>query len=283
MRTREAMPIHRVHIGGMELVVVSDGPLELGPAADILRPPSFDEQIVPADIGASLTLAQNALALRSLAGWIVFETGTSSVNIHAQAGHLPDRLAYAGVAPQRVTALVPTHAHLDHIGGIVNRSGQANYPAAAIYLAESELSYWLHDDRLVGKTARSALVARRNLGSHVDRIIHHDRDREILPGVHAVSTPGHTIGHSSYLISSGRHQLLVAGDLAHHVSQVMSPEIATEFDFDRDLAAVSRRRIFDYLAHSRTLALFYHFDWPGLGYVEKRGNGFRFIPLVGDV
>jgi glyoxylase-like metal-dependent hydrolase (beta-lactamase superfamily II) len=282
MQTLEVMPIHRVHIGAIELIIVSDGPLEMGAAADMLRPPSCNEPIVPAASGASLTLAQNALALRSLAGWVVFETGTSSVDIHAQAGHLPDRLASAGIAAQDVVALVPTHAHLDHIGGIVNRSGQANYPAAAIYLAESELSYWLHDDRLVGKTARSALVARRNLGPHVDRIIHHDRDREILPGIHVISTPGHTIGHSSYLISIGQHQLFVGGDLAHHVSQIEVPEIATQFDFDRDLAAASRQRILDFLAYTRILALFYHFEWPGLGYIEKRGNGFRFVPLAGD-
>jgi hypothetical protein len=68
----------------------------------------------------------------------------------------------------------------------------------------------------------------------------------------------------------------------HHVSQFESPEIATEFDFNRDLAAASRWRILDYLAHTRTLALFYHSDWPRLGYVEKRGFGFRFVPLLGD-
>jgi glyoxylase-like metal-dependent hydrolase (beta-lactamase superfamily II) len=129
---------------------------------------------------------------------------------------------------------------------------------------------------------RDRLSSRVATLAHVDRIIHHDRDREILPSVHAIATPGHTIGHSSYLISSGRHQPFVAGDLAHHVSQVESPETATQFDFDGDLAAASRRRILDFLAHTRTLALFYHFDWPGLGYVEKRGNGFRFVPLVGE-
>jgi glyoxylase-like metal-dependent hydrolase (beta-lactamase superfamily II) len=189
----------------LEAVIVSDGPLELGPASDILRPASFDAPVAPAETGASLTLAQNALAMRSPDGWVLFETGTSSVDIHARAGHLPDRLAGAEIAPNDVVALVPTHTHLDHIGGIVNRSGQENYPAAAIHLADRELSYWLHDDRLVGKTALWAFVARRNLGPLVDRIIHHDHDREILPGVHAIATPGHTIGHSSYLISSGRH------------------------------------------------------------------------------
>jgi glyoxylase-like metal-dependent hydrolase (beta-lactamase superfamily II) len=281
MQTLEAAPIHRVPIGTMEFVIVSDGPLEMGPIADMLCPPSCNDWVAPTADEPPLTLAQNALALRSPTGWVVFETGTRSVDIHAHAGKLSGRLASAGIAAQDVVALVPTHAHLDHIGGIVNQGGQANYPAAAIYLAESELSYWLHDDRLDGKTARSALVARKNLSPHVDRIICHDRDCEVLPGIHALSTPGHTIGHSSYLISSGGHQLFIAGDLAHHVSQIEMPEIATQFDFDRSLAAASRRRMLDYLASTRTLTLFYHFDWPGLGYIERRGNGFHFIRSAG--
>jgi glyoxylase-like metal-dependent hydrolase (beta-lactamase superfamily II) len=281
MPSLPAESIHRLHLGAVDLVIVSDGPLELGTVADVLCPPSPDGRAAPPATDAPLTLAQNNLALRTPAGWVVFETGTSSIDSHAHAGNLPACLAKAGVAAQDVVALLPTHAHLDHIGGIVDRSGQANYPKATIYLAEKELSYWLHDDRLEGKTARSALVARRNLATQGDRIICYDRDCEILPDIHAIATPGHTIGHSIYLISSGHNQLFVAGDLAHHVSQIEVPEIATAFDFDPDLAVVSRRRMLDFLASTRSLALFYHFDWPGLGYIERCGNGFRFISVAG--
>jgi hypothetical protein len=86
-------------------------------------------------------------------------------------------------------------------------------------------------------------------------------------------------GHANFLIVAGGEQRFVSGDLAHHESQVEQPDIATSFVVDPALAAASRRRMHDVLSSSRAIALFYHLDWPGLGHLEKRGNGFRFVPL----
>jgi glyoxylase-like metal-dependent hydrolase (beta-lactamase superfamily II) len=260
------------------MIVASDGPLDVGVALDVLRP--SPGSVLPARVlvRERLILAQNVLVMRSGAGWTIFETGAGPAESHTRAGHLAT-LASAGVDQRDVVDVVPSHAHPDHIGGIVNRQGQLNHPAATIHLAEAEVAYWLDDARLSDSGARSALVARRSLGPHRDRITDVRDGAEIVPGVHAVATPGHTTGHRSFLIAAGRQSLFVSGDLAHHESQVEQPGIGTSFDLDPALAAASRRRMLDFLSSTQTMALFYHFRWPGLGHVEKRGDGFRFVPL----
>lgn len=267
---------YRRRLGEFELEVVPDGPLRLGPASDV-----FD-----GDLGRwtselaskEMVLPQNALALRTGTGWVVFETGVNSVEEHVEAGRLPMGLTAAGIAAADVRALVPSHAHLDHVGGIMNREGERNFPNAMIHLSEAELEFWLDDERLGGASERSARVARANLLPNLDRIVLHRDGSEPVSGVHAIHTPGHTIGHSSFLIASGNERLLIAGDIVHHKAQIESLSLCTRFDADRELAMASRLRVLDFLAVTRTLALFYHFDWPGLGYVEKHANGFLFRP-----
>jgi glyoxylase-like metal-dependent hydrolase (beta-lactamase superfamily II) len=269
---------YRIRLGELELVIVSDGPLNVGQVSDVLvrdpggRAAQFQNK--------EMVLAQNALALHAPTGWIVFETGVNSIEGHADAGKLARGLAAAGIAAADVCALLPTHAHLDHVGGIMNREGERNFPNAVIHLSEAELGYWLDDARLGGTSERSGRVARANLMPNLDRILVHRDGGEPVPGIHAIHTVGHTVGHTSFLIGLGEDRLLIAGDLAHHEAQIEDVLICTRFDADRELASASRLRTLDFLAATRTLALFYHFAWPGLGYVEKRGRGFRFVPVA---
>jgi glyoxylase-like metal-dependent hydrolase (beta-lactamase superfamily II) len=280
MRSPHVTLAYPGRLGLMDYVVASDGSLDVGSRRDVLKPLSDDFTEID-DADGRLELAQNALALRSAGGWIVFETGAGSIVVHANAGRLPANLDHVGIDRERVVALVPTHAHLDHVGGIMNPSGRSNYSNAAIHLAGVELDFWLHDNRLLGRTANSAAVARKNLVPNLDRLVCHHGNVEILPGIHAVPTPGHTIGHSSFVISDGNDQLFIAGDLAHHISQIRDPAIATAFDFDPALGVATRWKMLDFLASTHMLTLFYHFPWPGLGHIERCRLGYYFLPITG--
>jgi glyoxylase-like metal-dependent hydrolase (beta-lactamase superfamily II) len=270
---------HRSRVGSLEIVVVSDGPLPIGSPADVFAGPdsvALDDLRTPAD---ELVLAQNVLAVRSAAGWALFETGVSSIQQNETAGQLHLGLARVGIHADAIQAIVPTHGHLDHIGGIMAEDGRRNFPNAQIHLQEAELAFWLDDRRLGQRGERSGLAARKSLAPNLDRIVCHRDGSEILPSIHAMHTPGHTVGHTSFLISSGTEELFVAGDLAHHVSQIEHPGIGTQFDTDPSLAAATRLRMLDFLATRQILSIFYHLDWPGIGFIEKRGGGFRFVPV----
>jgi glyoxylase-like metal-dependent hydrolase (beta-lactamase superfamily II) len=273
---------HRLSIGNLEIAIISDGLLPIGPPENVFA--GRDSAILN-DLRSNshdMVVEQNVLALKSNAGWVVFETGVSSMQPVGPAGLLPANLARAGISADVVEDIVPTHAHLDHVGGIMTDDGKRNYPNARIHLQESELSFWLDDRRIGQRGERSGLMARKNLVPNLDRIIFHRDGSEVLNSVHAIHTPGHTVGHTSFLISSGKHELFVAGDLAHHVTQVAHPDLGTQFDTEPDLAVSTRAKILDFLASRQILCMFYHFAWPGLGYVERHRGTFRFVPMASD-
>jgi glyoxylase-like metal-dependent hydrolase (beta-lactamase superfamily II) len=121
--------------------------------------------------------------------------------------------------------------------------------------------------------------ARRNLTPNRARIVFVNDGQELLPGIQALAAPGHTVGHTAYLLTSQGQTLCFAGDVAHHrILSLENPRIRFVFDTDAEQAVITRLRIFDMLAAQRLPFLAYHFPWPGIGYVAKRGDGFRYVP-----
>lgn len=157
--------------------------------------------------------------------------------------------------------------------------GHRNFRNAAIHLHASDVEFWLADDRLGTRGERSALVARRNLVPNLDRLEFHADDQETFPSVTAMHTPGHTVGHTSFVIGSDNDLLFVVGDIVHHQCQLSHPHMKMLFDTDPDAGVETRLRTLEYLASRAMPAFFYHFPFPGLGYVERVGDGYRFSPL----
>jgi hypothetical protein len=124
----------------------------------------------------------------------------------------------------------------------------------------------------------SMRAARKNLLPSRDRILFYSDGKEAIPGVQAMHTPGHTVGHTCFVITSGSDTLYFAGDLAHHNIIIESPRMEDVFDSDRQLGIQTRLRTMDMLAAQRMRTLVYHLPWPGLGHFVKRGEGFRFEP-----
>src|SRR5207245_8968867 len=108
-----------------------------------------------------------------------------------------------GSEPPRVHAVIPTHAHIDHIGGIMAADGSRNFPNAQIYISQADLEFWTDDKRLGTPAEGSALAARKNLIPNRDRIVFYKDGQEVLPGVQAMHTPGQTVGHTSLVVNSG--------------------------------------------------------------------------------
>jgi len=102
---------------------------------------------------------------------------------------------------------------------------------------------------------------------------------EVFPGVTAIPRPGHTPGHTTFLVSSGQQQLLIWGDTVHVPEvQTARPEVCMEFDTDKDAAAVARRRVFDMAASDRLLVTGMHLHFPGFAHLARRGSAFQLIP-----
>jgi len=188
-----------------------------------------------------------------------------------------EKLDKLGVKPEQINAILLTHLHGDHIGGL-QKDGRALFPNAKVYLDSRERDYFT-------KTApnQGAIAALNAYGSNVvtfDALPLGPIYREILPGIRAIACPGHTPGHTAYLVGSGRDKFIIAGDFLHiALIQFPRPEISTTYDWDQNMAAASRRQILNFAASNKFPIGGMHIVYPAIGNVEVDGSGFRFIPL----
>jgi glyoxylase-like metal-dependent hydrolase (beta-lactamase superfamily II) len=172
-----------------------------------------------------------------------------------------------------------SHAHIDHCGGNVGDDGKSNFPNAQFYISQADFEAWTDETKLSGPTKTFIEAARKNLLPVRDRLVFIKDGQEFLPGVTAMAAPGHTVGHTIFMISSGNSQLCYVGDLTHHPVLLMEkPRTQFAYDSDPVQSAETRVRMLTMLAEKRIPILAYHFAWPGIGHVAKAGEGFRYYP-----
>jgi glyoxylase-like metal-dependent hydrolase (beta-lactamase superfamily II) len=281
MLNTQAPAFYRFKIGGIDATVVSDGALAIGEPSGVFRGPSAQElgrmmadHFLPPN---NVVIEQNVLAINTGEKLAVFETGMSSVAATPGIGRLMQSLKAAGIEPADVDALIPTHAHIDHIGGIMAADGSRNFPNAQIHIAQADFDFWTDDKRLGTPGESSGLAARKNLLPNRDRIVFYKDGQDVLPGVQAMHTPGHTVGHTSFVINSGGQSLFLVGDITHHVLLIEKPQMEVTFDTDARQGIATRMRVLDMLAAQKMPALVYHLPWPGIGHFAKQGDGFQFL------
>jgi glyoxylase-like metal-dependent hydrolase (beta-lactamase superfamily II) len=233
------------------------------------------EATLPTD---RLELSLQPLLVQTADRVLLFDTGAGS-NMGPSAGKLPASMATAGVAAATVTDIFISHAHGDHVGGLVNAAGALAFPNATIHLSAAE---W---DFLQGMTAEKA--AANGVGQHgaliaaiAPKIATFAPDADVVPGaVKAVDIKGHTPGHSGYLISSSKTSLLFIGDTAHHfVVSLRRPDWTIAFDADPATAQESRKALLTSSVASGQQIYAYHFPFPGIGKVSGSTKAFYWLP-----
>ncbi len=277
---------YRFAIGDIEATVMSDGPINIGasqehfPQAD---PEAIEQVMEDAFLPAApVIIEQNALILRTGDRLVLIDTGTGELDIFGdETGRLMDNLAAAGFDPAAFTDIALTHAHPDHCFGLMAPDGTPHFPEATVHIAEAEFDFWT-DEALLGAGGMMAAMAegaRQNLLPLRERISFVEDGQEVAPGIQALATPGHTVGHTCFVITSGEESCLNIGDVAHHHAvSFRKPEWAFSFDIDPEEGARSRMRILDMLASDGMQVIGYHYPFPGIGHVRRADEGFRYVP-----
>ena len=277
----QAPAFYRFNVGGIEATVVSDGVIVAVTKATFVGPAATNVEKMMTDLFLptdKFVMDQNALIINTGDKLALFETGMASVKRTDDMGLLVGNLKAAGIDPKDIDYLIPSHAHIDHIGGILAADGTRNFPNAQIFISQADLEYWTNEG-LAGTLAEGSMrAARKNLLPNRDRILFYSDGKEVIPGVVAMHTPGHTVGHTCFVINSASDTLYFAGDLAHHNVIIENPRMEDIYDTDRQLGIQTRLKTMDMLATQRMRALVYHLPWPGLGHFVKRDDGFHFEP-----
>ena len=282
----QAPGFFRFRVGDFEVLSVSDGLLTLTPATDMIPNAPADElAALMAQHGRpteALIGHTNVLLVNTGSHLVLVDTGSGTTFMDT-AGRLVTNLQAAGIDPADIDTIVLTHAHPDHAWGMVDdATGAPRFANATYHVRETEWDFWTSDDTLAGapEGMRPMIESTRGtLLAVADRTQRLAADVEVVPGVRLMETPGHTIGHVSIHVSSGDAELLCTGDsIVSDITSFHHPEWHFAFDMDPDQAVTTRRQIFDRVASDGIPIIGYHFTWPGVGYVMRDRDAYRWAP-----
>jgi len=265
--------VFRFRIGALEAAALKDGDIDVANDGSVfgVGQPIDDVAALLAGAGLptdTLHLSIQPLLVRDGARILLFDTGAGDADF-ARAGRLPASLEHAGVAPAQVTDIFLSHAHPDHVGGLLSGEGGLAFPNAVVHISAPEWS------ALKAQAESAALVE-----AIAPKVVPFEPGAAVLPGVvRALAVDGHTPGHSAYEIASGDARLLYIGDTVHHhVISLRHPEWTVRFDGNAPLAEASRRTLLQRAADEDLRVYAVHFPFPGLGRIESGQGGFVWTP-----
>jgi len=270
--TGDAGEIHPFKLGTLDAIALKDGGFEMKNDGKMIGVGHSPEEIsaILTKAGAPgdhFELSIQPLLVKDGAHVLLFDTGLGVAD-PSRPGRLLKSLALAGIAPAAITDIFISHAHGDHVGGLVDGTGALAFPNATIHMSAPEWQSMQANDKL------AAIVA-----GITPKLAAFEPGAKLLPEVTAVATPGHTPGHSSYDISSNGEHLFYLGDVAHsYIISVQQPSWTIQFDGDHEAAAAMRQQTLAKLAADKTRVYAVHFPFPGIGHVVGEGDNLSWQP-----
>jgi glyoxylase-like metal-dependent hydrolase (beta-lactamase superfamily II) len=271
--------------GEFEITIVSDGYITV--PIDIVAPEGSPEErndilARTGNLKAGLVESKtNIPIIRKGADLIMVDVGSGD-KYQPSDGLLSANLMTSGIDAEAITKVVFTHAHPDHIWGTLTADGGLRFPNATYYVGAAEWDFWMDPEyrsNMPSALHEFAESAQRDLGAIRDRVVMLKPGDDIVTGLRALDTAGHTPGHLSLEMAGGEGLIISADAATNEIASFQHPRSRFGYDTIPDLAISNRARLIERAATDRIKLLGYHWTYPGVGFAERKGSGYRYVPV----
>ena len=276
---------YRLSVGDFEVIALSDGtvPQNFHQLLTNVKPGEIDRLLKLNYQSDPVELSVNCYLIKKDNDLILVDAGTAGA-FGPTLGHLTESLRRAGYQPEQITAILITHIHTDHTGGLMD-NGKLAFPNATIYISKPEVDFWLTAE---GKSKAPAslkdyfMQAEATVGPYLKagKVKTFLYGTEVLPGILPVASPGHTPGHSFFSLESKGTKLLFWGDIIHAAAvQFADPAVTIVYDVNPAAAAAQRKKAFQDAAQKGYLIAADHLSYPGIGRIRAEDNSYVWVPV----
>lgn len=281
---------YRYKVGTYEVTAVTDG------ASTFALPDNFVVNVPKPQVGSALaadyrdaeriTVPYTPVVVNTGSRVIVIDTGLGEgafAQSKGATGQYHANLKAAGIDRNSVDTVVISHFHGDHVNGLLTADGKPSFPNAEILVPRVEWAFWMDDGEMSrapkGRMEDAFRNTRRVFDGLGRKVTPYEWDKEVVPGIMAYGTPGHTPGHTSYVIASGSQSVYVQSDVTNvPVLFARNPGWHAFYDQDGVMAEATRRRVYDMVSAEKMLIQGFHYPFPGLAHIERTANGYREVP-----
>ncbi len=290
---KQAAGIYRYKVGSIECTSINDG------ARSFPMPDTFVKNVPKAEALAAaeaahmpkgmVTVPFNPQLINTGGKLVLIDCGTGEATFTATKGAIGrtlSNLAAAGVDPKSIDVVLMSHLHPDHTNGIRRADNSMAFPNAEIMVPAKDWEFWMSDDNNAKAQSNQMMKdyfanVRKVYAGIEDKVTKYDWDKEVVPGITSVGTPGHTPGHTSFVIASGPSKILVQSDVTNIPELFLrNPDWHVAYDIDPQMAQETRHKFYDMAAAEKAMVVGFHFSFPSQGYVEKDGAKYRLIPTA---
>jgi glyoxylase-like metal-dependent hydrolase (beta-lactamase superfamily II) len=283
---QQAPGFYRYKVGDIEATAINDGfwarPLDQNfvrnaQLADVQK--ALQDAFLPTNV---VPIPFTTTVLNAGGRLVLIDTGNGDSGAPT-SGRWMANFRAAGFDPANVRTIIISHFHGDHINGLRRKDGNAVFPNAEVMVSAPEWGFWMDDGRMA--QAPDGLKgnfnnARRVFGPIAKDVKQFEAGKELVTGVTAVAAPGHTPGHTVFMVSSGNAKAILMSDTTNHPALfVRNPEWQAIFDMDGNQATETRKKLLDMAAAERAQVAFYHAPFPATGFIRKDGSRYELVPV----
>ena len=287
----QAPGFYRYKVGDYECTSINDG------ARTFPMPDTFVTNVPKEEaLGAAeaaympkgmVTVPFNPQLINTGSKLILIDTGNGVANFEPSKGAVGRtlmNLSAAGADPKSIDVVLLSHLHPDHTNGIRAADGSIAFPNAEIMVPAKDWEFWMSDENAAKAESNGMMKnyfanVKKTFAGVESKVTKYDWGKEVAPGITSIAAPGHTPGHSAFVVASGNAKVLVQSDVTNIPEFFLrNPDWHVLFDIDPDMAQETRHKFYDMAAAEKATVIGFHFTFPSIGHVEKDGTKYRLIP-----